>query len=264
MGEGISRREFLKAAVGGAAFLAELSLPPEVLAQIEKMFSRQEFRQEKLQDLVERLKTAVFDEKDEILWAHVTRDDKEVSINIRGGGTFNEVESVNLTPLYQDSKVKGVYIIHTHPAHNYFRDPHFPKETAARILKTRQSEFPFVPSGGDIINYAADIVRAKEKKLNRSISHMVVEPSGVWSYGVDLEHPVLQRLLFRGDSDKLSDMIIKNDMARITLDRELREQEKKIFLEGGLTEKNLARFKKWAQNRWGISFYYKPHAKYEK
>ena len=257
-GEKLSRREFLTVGLGAAAFLAELAIPEQARAQLEKLLASQESAAERFEDTIARLKKMVWENKNEVLWVHVKKGSKEVALNILKSGSETAAEGVDVMALYKDKEVSRVYLVHTHPASVYFKDPAFPKDIAGQIHKEKKSKFPFIPSGGDIAECAADKVRLKEMGLKRETGHFVVEPSGVWSYDVDLEHPQMKAAPLHRDADTLADMYAGSPALRMVLGADLDTQQKKIHKEGGISGKNLKEFQGWAKKEWGVKFSYQP------
>lgn len=256
--EKLSRREFLKAGLAAGAFLAELSIPKAARAQLERLLATQEFVAERFEGTIARLRKSVWDEKNEVLWVHVKKGSKEGALNILESSTETGAQGIDLTPLYEDKDVSRVYAVHTHPASIYSVDPAFPKEIAARIKKERKSNFPLLPSGGDIAEYAADKVRLGEKGITRELKHFVVEPSGLWSYEVNLEHQAMKNAVRGLDLDTLADMYAASPALRMVLGNDLDEQQKKIYREGGISARNFEELNTWAKKEWGITFSYQP------
>lgn len=248
-GEKLSRREFLKASLTAGAFLAELSLPREVRAQLEKLLKTQEFIPENLESTIARLQREVWNNKNEVLWAYVKKGSWEGAMNIMEITDETSAKSVDLAPLYLDKDVSMVHILHTHPANAYFHYSLFPRGKVLEIIKERKSKFPLPPSGDDIVASALDKQIMKQLGLSREAQHSVVEPTGVWTYDVDLEHPVIKALIGgKGSSDILQRFI----------DADILMMQDKIYREGGISDKNLADFKNWFKDVWGVALSYQP------
>lgn len=262
--KGISRRNFLKlGAFSAATFIAELAVPENVRAQIEKLIAQQESVEESFDKLLARMKEFVYSKQKEEFWLHIKKGGKEISINIRLTAKEDELTSVDLAHLYEDPDITEVSMVHTHPAIIFFKEPKIPKETAEKILREKRSNFPLIPSGPDIISEVIDRLLVKEGHSKHHIRHYLVEPSGTWSYETNLSHPKFKDLsLPKIEKDTPAEPFMGGGDTMLTalpwiLNPELEEQQNKFHTTGGVSDENLAEFKKWAEEKWGIKFNYR-------
>ncbi len=254
----LSRREFLKAMVGGAAFLAGLSLSKEALAKLEDLLGSQEFVQENFQKTLQRLKKEVYENSKEVFWAHVQKGGREYAVNILHEATETRAKAVDLTRLYEDKDVTQIYFVHTHPAKIFTQYPSFPKKEVEKIFREKRSDYALLPSGTDVIQLLADKIAMKEQGIQRELAHFLVEPSGVWQYDIDPEHPFCKdNVRPRDDTDSLADAVRSNGALHMVLNDAFMEQEKKMFEAGGMKEDDFQKLNEWAQKEYGISFTYK-------
>jgi len=255
--ENLSRREFLKATVAGGIFLAEFLISGPARAALEKLFGSQEYRNEDLESLLRRMERMVYDDVNEVMWVYVERGNKQYAINVLKEATDRSAQGIDLTPLYEDQAVSKAYLLHTHPAALFLADPSFPREKAEKILREKRSDYSRILSPGDILECVADKMRLLDLDIRRESKHFLVEPSGIWSYDVDLSHPSTQEMLSGGDGDSRAEMVRSNGLLAMVLQVELEEWQKKLSEGEGMTTATLEEFITWAKETYGIILEYR-------
>ena len=251
-----SRREFLKA-VGAAAFLVGLGIPSDVAMRWEKKFGDKELLPYSFEEGMHILKDHVWEKKTESLRVFIEKEEKYGWIDIAANDSANSSDD----EVYIDTKflnslfghdVSKIYLAHSHPCEVYRSARLLPEATIKNIAAERESVYPILPTGADILR----AVQIEEKlgeqtgDINR-LRHYVIEPAGAWQYRADAKHPQMRKIF--------ADFEEGRSMSAVTLTWMLEEWREKIIKGGGLNQKNLAEFTKWAEDEYGITFTHRPH-----
>lgn len=259
MKEGINRREFLSGGLTAAAFIAELSLPKKVAAELEGLIGLFTFFKESYDQSLGRLRGEVFESPVETFWAYIKKGETRGLLDIQNPlkTTVRSVSSINLMPLYQDKGIEEIIFLHTHPVENY-KERYFrnliPKATIGEAITQKKTNFPLIPSGEDFVAALRGRLFMEERKINQIIRYVVAEPSGVWTYDID---PANSRIRSFFDEEAITSRSVhKNKKFSNALAQDIRNRQSRFYREGGITEKNFAEFQKWAQHEWGIKISY--------
>ncbi|OHA04785.1 MAG: hypothetical protein A2934_02525 [Candidatus Sungbacteria bacterium RIFCSPLOWO2_01_FULL_47_10] len=257
----ISRREFLKTAAGSAAFLSWLSLPDEARAKLEEILDSRESREERFEDVIARMRNVVYEKANEEYWAHIKKHEKEYSVNIRSHATASSSSRIDLFPLFEDHDVSRIDFLHTHPAALLRTQYAVPEDKLNEIFRRKKGSYALIPSADDFLTLWGDTAKMRERGTAGDLTHSVVEPSGVWSYDADLDHPFIRNLSYPGaDIDSFSEMIRNDFRLRGVLHDELRHRETRIIASGGMAKRDLSELREWGKREYGIGISYQPFA----
>ncbi len=183
----LSRREFLKTIMAGGA----AALVSGGCVSRERPIVFPEMERDATWELgLERLKDAVFDLDAEAnaIYAESNRKGewKYVKTEGRTTGGFRRDAIDSLIR----NQPEIVTLLHTHPLEVFldlFSASELPRAKIEEIRQTRQTEASMVPSLTDVIS----AINTHEYFSNTptKLQYRVLDPSGIWSYAVDLEHP---------------------------------------------------------------------------
>lgn len=248
--EGIPRRQFVKEVIGGGvatALLAEFGFPQKVLAQLEEILKIREFMDISFDEGIKHLQGYVWNKEEEHFWIYLEKGDKRGWIDVVEKSSADQARSINIAPLFEDRNVKKLYFAHTHPSNFYSREKMLPEDTAFKLAREKRSNFPLPPGADDILSVLSKKLFMNDGDLPRhEMKHYVVDPTGIWEYDVDENHPAMKKIVA---ALRVNDQSLAKSMS----DR-LLEWRREIVKQGGLNEQELDKFQTWAKQEYGISF----------
>lgn len=272
MHENPSRREFLKTAIAGGAFLAEVIASKEARAELEEILKTRELIKETFEQGLQRLQKEVYENKKERFFVFVKKGGKEGWINIEAAATEDSGMSINLLPLLTDAVLEEMHFVHTHPLDIVAKDYHLtPSEISAARMK-HESPFPLLPSSADLETVVWQKAFLAGRRSKVKLTNSVLDPAGIWTYDADLSHPKMKPLE-RGAQERIARIGKKpteeelmtadsGEGALIVLNSLLQEQQDKFYKAKGpsMTLDLIGRLKKWAKVEWGITLDFTPYA----
>lgn len=249
--EGLSRREFLSF-IGKAtafAFLAQAGIPKKILAELEDVLKERPFLAEDFNAGIEELKKRVWSEKVEHAWIYLQKGAKRGWIDAAESATENSVWSSDLTPLLEDRDIARMDFVHIHPAILYRKNNAISKAELLEMQKTKRGKYPLVPSSYDIASLGRLKLLSEEKGFTAKFSALVVEPSGVWHYDVDMAHPQMRMMLVTFFEEA-------NASLQFLLGKHLEDKREVFSGAEGVTSERLKEFQTFFREEWGIHFTY--------
>lgn len=236
----------------GAALLAEL-FPGQALAQLEALLPRHEFLHLGFEAGIDRLRKEVFQNGKERFYVFLKKGRKMGWLNIEEHSTFDQVQSIDLIPLFNDQEIEEMHFFHTHPfgagvESKTIHERENVKDNVVReAISKRKSPLALIPSAADI-KMALIITEASRKWKTNAIKFSLVDPAGVWDFELDENHEKIKN--------------IKTDKFFLQLLGIQLDEWQKMFFESetpGIMQKRVRDFQKWAQDRWGIRITFQPH-----
>ncbi len=194
---GLSRREFLKRA-GGAVAFATIPFGETLFSETSRAWSKEvkegdswlegiaALRDESLQSEFEHSAWFMRDQNNNEFWSRV----------VTGGKTDVEREDDFLLDLLKQNP-KEIRYLHTHQPFGLKTFNISPDEIIQMIQKNER--LPSIPpSVGDINITIIYQAMAQEQKPDTVLSHVIVEPNGLWEIKADLTHPYAKIILKYG------------------------------------------------------------------
>ena len=265
--EKLSRREFLKTGLAGGAFFAEIFSSKRALAELEKLLPAREFFNETFAQGLDRLRTAVFEEKQERFFAYVKKNKTEGWLNIEGVMMEDMGQSIDLLPLLEDAKIEMMHFVHTHPILMAEKKKLLPPETIQEAKRDKKTKFPFLPSSADILTLLRQKIFMKEQGMRYQLKHSVLDPAGIWEYDVDPSHPKMEEITKslqyekkRGKTDDELIIALPHEEMEFGLDLQLQDKQQRFYKDSaGITERELKNLQDWAKKEWGIILTFTPY-----
>ena len=248
----MSRREFLKAGIVSAmGFLIEIGIPKEVRAQLEKVLAQKEFISSNFEEGIRLLEADVWEKNDEQMLLYMEKWAKKGWIDVSGHSSEDDVLSIDLAPIFDDYSLTELCIAHTHPAVLYKNKKfdYINKDLAENILKNKKSTMPIPPGSADIMSAIIAKNLLKEKNNTQTkLSHLLVEPSGIWKYSADIDHHGSSRLYALYEEG--------NIQGSLQLYDELRDWRIKFSQNLDNLSEYINEFQRWIHEKYGITLSY--------
>lgn len=253
-----------------AAFLKELAIPKQALAKLEELLGEREFIREGFDAGIQRLKKEVYENEKERFFVFVKKGKTTGWLNIEDKTSLDVGFSIDLLPILEDGEIEEMHFVHTHPLAMVEADKLLPPDVLSKIMRDQQSNFPLLPSSADIAALAKQKIFLSKKKLPPKLTHSVLDPAGMWTYDVDLEHPEIKKISEFKES--LGEDEIKSEEELLTK----RSEESTLFIMGmeiisrrdifykngeGINQQNLEELKNWYKTKYGVTINYYPTPK---
>lgn len=264
----LSRREFLKFGAGALAFLKELSLPKSALAKLEELLGKREFIKESFEEGIERLKQEVYENRNERFFVFVKKGEISGWLNIEDKMSLDMGFSIDLLPILEDDKIEELHFVHTHSLTIVEIDQLLPPAVLEKIKKEKRSNFPLLPSAADMAALAKQKRFLLEKKLPQKLINSALDPAGIWTYDVDLNHPEIQKIskskepLKEGETRPDDDFLTPSpeESVLFRMGMEILNRQEIFYKNGeGINPKNLKELQNWYKTKYGATVTFTPH-----
>lgn len=237
----MSRREFLKGA-GAISFLTLIGFPRRAFAKLEELLKNREFIDLGFEEGIERLKSGLWDSKEEKLWVYIEKGDRKGWLDVAASSTEDEVSGIDLTPLFGDQDVSKLYHVHTHLPTRDQKSGH-----------NRHLLHP--PSATDIMALAVEKEKLRKTPTPKDTKYYVLESKGIWTYDVDIDHPTIQKAI--------QYLKMRNFSPAENLDQYMQDWKRKIQYSVASKEKRqkevIREFQMWLKEKYGVTISYTPH-----